>query len=436
MSKGKLILEGKIRLISPAIMGCGRDENTDMDIIRDIDGKPFIPATSFIGVLRHSIKPNGVNNDEIDKFWGSKNTDMQSQIFCRDLTILDSFEISIRDGVKINNKRGIAEQKGKFDYEIIERDALFSLYILIDIADKDDDINLKKKMLAAIIKAIEEENIRIGSKTNSGFGKIKLAEYNIYEFDFTKKDDILKWFKKELPKNINLDDEIPEILKKEFVIEADFKIKNSFIIRSYTYEANQADMIHISSKGKPILPGTSLKGAIRCQAERIINTIGKPISLITNLFGTVDKEIKQAIKGRIQVEDTLLPLYSQEIQTRIKIDRFTGGAIEGALFETQPLFSNKNDYIFKLKISINDFMDYEAGLMLLILKDLWTGNLAIGGEKAIGRGVLEGKSAIIKWNNESILIKKEGDKLEISPADGKNKLEYFVKELVNYGGSQ
>ena len=46
-------------------------------------------------------------------------------------------------------------------------------------------------------------------------------------------------------------------------------------------------------------------------------------------------------------------------------------------------------------LEIKDFKDWEAGLMLLVLKDLWNGDLAIGGEKNAGRGVLQGLSATI-----------------------------------------
>ena len=39
--------------------------------------------------------------------------------------------------------------------------------------------------------------------------------------------------------------------------------------------------------------------------------------------------------------------------------------------------------------------DWEAGLCVLLLKDLWLGRIAVGGEKSIGRGILEGLHAVI-----------------------------------------
>jgi CRISPR/Cas system CSM-associated protein Csm3 (group 7 of RAMP superfamily) len=201
------------------------------------------------------------------------------------------------------------------------------------------------------------------------------------------------------PLNLNLTLTPLNLNHKTFTISADFVIKNSLIVRSYNFDPNEPDIEHIKSNGKPVLPGTSIKGAIRARAERIVKTLGKSESIIKDLFGDVDEKSKEAKKGKITVEETIIDGYPEEVQTRIKIDRFTGGAIEGALLETKPLFSQKNGKTINLKITIRDYKDYEAGLMLLVLKDLWTGDLPIGGEKAIGRGVLEGRHAEIKWDD-------------------------------------
>lgn len=424
MSEGKIILKGEIELLSPAIIGCGKDEKTDLDLIRDSEGRPFIPGTSFVGMLKNIIKLN-LPNSYLEKFWGTK--DNQSSLIIKDLVILDdSIETAIRDGVKINNKTGIAEEKAKFEYEIIERGARFQLYIEADL----DRENFNKKMLATITKLLQEGVVRIGAKTNCGFGKIKLKEYKFYEFNFVNRQDVLRWIKRDFSESREFGVEPFQLKEKRFIIEAKFKIKNSLIVRSYNASPDKPDMEHIKSKNTPVLPGTSIKGAIRSRAEKILNTIGKPISIAHDLFGFVDPVTKKAKKGRISIDESILPDYPSEVQTRIKIDRFTGGVIEGALFETMPLFSDLDSKIFNITIIIEDYKDYEAGLMLLILKDLWTGDLPIGGEKSIGRGVLQGEEAKISWEtNQTVEIKN----IENLSDENKRKLENFVEALVNYG---
>ena len=434
MLKGKLILNGTIELISPAIIGSGEDEKSDIDLVRDSDGKVYIPATSFVGVLRHSIKLKDTYKEKVEKFWGSSQDEegeniFQSSIKIDDLLPLYEPSVKIRDGVKIDNKKGIAEDKGKFDYEVIEPGGKFSLKAEINIYSNED--NFKKRMLSTIVNLLEKEKIRIGAKTTSGFGKIKLRDYKFYEFDFSKKTDVLKWFKGEFNEPTHLDVEPFEIESKIFQIEAEFSIKNSLIVRSYNFDPDKPDIEHIKSNGKPVLPGTSLKGAVRSRAERIINTLGKPSLILDELFGYVDKNEGVARKGKILVEETIIDGYAEEVQTRLKIDRFTGGAIEGALLETKPLFSNKEPNSIKITMTIQNFQPHEAGLMLLVLKDLWTGDLPIGGEKAIGRGVLEGKRAKIIHNGQTLA---EFTNINQLSQEQKNKLQGFVDKLKNHGG--
>ncbi|MDX9978334.1 MAG: RAMP superfamily CRISPR-associated protein, partial [Candidatus Cloacimonadales bacterium] len=51
MNKGKIILKAKLELISPLQIGSGSADISDRDIIVNADGRPYIPASSFIGKL-------------------------------------------------------------------------------------------------------------------------------------------------------------------------------------------------------------------------------------------------------------------------------------------------------------------------------------------------------------------------------------------------
>jgi len=54
--KGKIILQGSIKALSPLHIGSGSDERSDMDVLLDENDQPYIPATSFIGVLKRSLE--------------------------------------------------------------------------------------------------------------------------------------------------------------------------------------------------------------------------------------------------------------------------------------------------------------------------------------------------------------------------------------------
>ena len=87
------------------------------------------------------------------------------------------------------------------------------------------------------------------------------------------------------------------------------------------------------------------------------------------------------------------------MQSRVKLDRFTGGSYPQALFSQEPVIGGA-DTLVQIELALRQRMtDPEAlrqaqvGLLLLILKDLWTGDLPLGGESSVGRGRLSGRSA-------------------------------------------
>lgn len=434
INKGKIQLLGEIELCTPLHIGSGEDDNSDIDVLKDKQGLPFIPATSFIGVLRHHLK-SILTDDEAKKFWGftNDNDSQQSTITCSDLALINDDtsrkNIVIRDGVKINNKTGLAEDKAKFDFEVVERGCKFGLKLQ---ADYDKDEVLIQKIFNTIKSELEEGQVSLGFRTNSGLGRIKLINGEIYKYDLTNdKRHILNWLKGELAENGLVEDTRDkfDINNYNFQIDALFNLKTSLLVSSYPSKPELPDAVHITSNDEYILPGTSLKGAIRARAEKILNTIKDDLSISNELFGFVDLENKKVKKGKIKIEEKLVKNCVGEVQTRIKIDRFTGGTISGALFDEMPLFAKGEDtynQAVNVKISIKDCNDCEAGLMLLILKDLWTGDLALGGGKNVGRGVLEGVKADITIKGNRYTIEKDLTKLDETK---RTELQTYIKSL-------
>ena len=146
---GKLLFQGEIMLESPLIIGGGLDnDGVDISVLKNSDGKAYIPATSLAGALRHYFYNNAdldTANKEINQqlkyFWGDdydndkeseNDSDMyQSALFISDAyakenaKIKDNAKIRIRDGVKISEK-GIVDKNNKFDYEVVEKGATLS----------------------------------------------------------------------------------------------------------------------------------------------------------------------------------------------------------------------------------------------------------------------------------------------------------------------
>ncbi len=194
-----------------------------------------------------------------------------------------------------------------------------------------------------------------------------------------------------------------------FTIDADFAVPGSLLIRSGAGAPGEPDMIHLrSQRGEaeaPILSGTSLAGAIRARAHRIANTIWPQDAeqanyLIDETFGRRIRQHTDAPSGsRLIVRESELQGTRALVQNRVKLDRFTGGAYPQALFSQEPAIGGADAHVkmvLALRQRVTDPQDLrkaQIGLLLLVVKDLWTGDLALGGESSVGRGRLAGRCA-------------------------------------------
>jgi CRISPR/Cas system CSM-associated protein Csm3 (group 7 of RAMP superfamily) len=332
---------------------------------------------------------------------------------CADIIIEDA-EIKSRDGVAIDHATNTAIAHKKFSYEVMEYGEYFDLNLEITFREIFDPA-VFKRLLLTIFNGIQSGHIRLGAKTNKGFGRLTVGADKIHmaELSFANKNHVWQWLSGNYRWNKFLDPKITpyDIRRKQFKIDAWFSIRNSLLIKAYSGKPEDPDAVPIKQAGKAVMPGTSVMGAVRHRAKKILKTLGVASvdEKMRDLFGFVDDEHREseARKGRVLSEETLINNVIAEVQTRIKIDRFTGGTIHGALFEMMPLWQQNHGDAVHLMITLNDYHDWEAALFLFILKDLWAGDLPIGGEKNVGRGVLQGLRAEIIWDGKSVRLQAD-----------------------------
>ena len=64
--------------------------------------------------------------------------------------------------------------------------------------------------------------------------------------------------------------------------------------------------------------------------------------------------------------------------------------MDGALFDEEPIYRGE----VKVSMELRDQRPGETGLVLLLLKDLLTGDLPVGGTSSVGRGVFRGTATV------------------------------------------
>lgn len=404
MKNGRMILKGKLDLLSPMMIGNGKSDICDRDVLLDSEAVAYIPATSFLGVLSRHMDPTAAQSFLGQRMDENNQALNQSYLICDDLFPLKgNSSCVVRDGIRIDKASGVVEDAAKFDFQVVEPGICFELnmeFVVTSIERYEEAIRILENCLAALSKPLY-----IGGKTSSGFGCLCSKDLALYKYDFDQASDLAAYLLRK-PHNHFLDKIKPiESHKPEFSITADFMIPQSLIVRSYPKDAFGPDASHIQSADYHVLPGTSLRGALRARGERILNVLwadkDKEIAdFLASIFGyaSTAKGNHYSIPSSLRVGESRIEAVVPEIQNRICIDRFTGGTIQGAKFDSMPVFplNDTDANIRDLSLSLADPLPSQKALLLLIFKDLYTGDLPVGGEKSIGRGTLLGMKATIK----------------------------------------
>ena len=296
-----IYLKADLILKSPIIIGNGISEETDMDLLLDSDNNPFIPGSSLAGAINYELQnKRGIDEKNLNLLFGrkdvSKKENINSMIYFYDAYLKDSYlennsinkTICIRDGVKLKEDTKTAEDKSKYDFQVLNTGAVFEFKIEILLRKNYDYLgDFSKEIIGSILKIIENGELRLGAKSNRGYGKIGLENIKISQFDFDKKEDIDKYIDFEW-NDMNSD-------YKEFIkladktktpytkIEVPLDIKSTLLIRTYFLSNTDVDSQQITIDKKAVIPGTSWSGMIRHRALQILKNINENRSTLKML---------------------------------------------------------------------------------------------------------------------------------------------------------
>ncbi len=413
----------QVELESPLNISSGKEDITDSDVIRDYDGMLFVPASSLAGAMRAYLKKEknepclfGYSKDNKININSENNTDgKMSALFLSDMNFEDNPNISIRDGVKLNEKK-TAVTGSKYDAEIIEAGIKASFYAELTIRENDKMVNKKidekidkeaeyKKDFAAIIKGIDTGEIRFGSKKTRGFGKLKIRHIASREFD---KNNYLeyanvyqnkeKWKtqENELKEWLSLADKELQYLH----LQVPLQLKGGISIRQYAAIKDDPDFVHIiNAKKEAVIPGSSFAGAIRHRLKDILLKLeGQGINIdvdniLNTMFGYVEKDT--AHLSMITISESKIEGAKALTMTRTGISRFESAVKDKTLFTEKTYVDGTVELNILIKKGIYKEQDWILGLLLLAVEDLRNGFLAVGGATAIGRGIFKENGAVL-----------------------------------------
>jgi CRISPR/Cas system CSM-associated protein Csm3 (group 7 of RAMP superfamily) len=452
----RLYARGTWKLDSVAHFGGAETGVADMCLLLDADGNPFIPGASVAGAARSFLArqsepwaeyKKAKESRELKRFFGGADKDdTMSALIVADASCKQKQPMtSIRDGVRVDTQSGSAADKAKFDVEVVERGTEFELRFECIIRDADDQPKLKELFLA-LLHGFQQGDIRLGARTRRGYGRGKVESWEIRDLQMDNQEDVMAWLRDDAwsrPESSLTPSALPSDQRSYFHIAADFELRTSLLIRSSSADPDAPDevpdMTHLHSNGKPVVPGTSFAGAFRHRAALIADALcwrkdSADNDAVCEMFGPVheqkrdkaqqepdqvdpeenaqevhdeerdETQTKELWASRVWIEERLVKRVKLQWQDRVAIDRFTGGSLDGALFNEKPAYPLALKDIKKqarpnlrLRLTLEEPDSAEIGLLLLTLRDFWHSHAALGGETSNGRGTLRGIKARLQF---------------------------------------
>ena len=396
----------------------------DSPVLKDWNGLPMILGSSIAGVLRHSFNEKfadrifGFEEEKEDKGFGSmlivsnahmcdENGFIHQELGLPKSEFLDRYHnLPIREHTAIDEK-GVAKNNSKFDEEVVFIGTRFK-FELEFLSDKDEE---SKKAWNKILNKLSDPLFRLGAGSTKGFGKFKIVECFESSYEMGKNyQDKPSDLNKKVGKNIT-----NKLTSKKqpltYIIEL---IPENFFIFGAGFGDDEVDDIAVSeeviewnkegkakfSKQKVLFPASSLKGALSHRVAFHYNRLNKIFAdevddikkyvetnnkAVTTIFGA-KKGNESENKGLALFSDMYQSNIKSKIFDHVKIDRFTGGAIEGALFNEKVIANNER---WKIEIVLSKEIDDEKIIKAfeVTLDDLAKGWLPLGGKVNRGHGV-------------------------------------------------
>ena len=393
----------------------------DSPVQKDWNGLPMILGTSIAGVLRKDFKGNGdeiFGNDDGSKVIFSnallldENKKVQEGLLLEKSKFLKLFDsLPIREHTAINDK-GVAKENSKFDEEIVYKGTRFKFSIEM-IEDEES--------FQQILLLLQSPSFRLGGGGTKGFGKIKVIEIQTQSFDIDSYETYsssLNYVGLALPNDL-LGDTQPTHHTKYMLNITPY----DFFMFGSGFGDSDADSTPVYervvdyknaklSDNQILIPASSIKGALAHRTAFYYNKkmmedgkdhkqVGEDNDAVKAIFGhkkelAKDKKTELGQKGKILISDCFKKKQENSTKTfdHVAIDRFTGGAMDGALFQEKTI-AQKDEWEIEILLEEEKKEDTEYKKYIIAfesaLSDITTGMLSLGGMTTKGHGVFNGE---------------------------------------------
>ena len=426
-----------VEAVVPLAVGTGESSIiTDSEVAVDFNGLPYIPGTSLTGVIRNAVK----DESGVERIFGSVSQEKTSgsMIIVSDAKIVDFNgcvidglalpgdtmlnlykELPVRQHVKIG-KKGVAEDTGKFDNQVVYKGTRFCFDMECMILSGEDE-----KLFDRIMHVISSGSLRVGGGTRKGYGRLETKSIWVISYDMTDKKQMDAYLNHSTELSISSDNLQGWIPYDNKYIEGGDDIINititpdDFVFFGSGFGNENADAVQLMERyvvwpsdneavvmdAGVVIPASSVKGAFAHRFEYWYNALeldAKKAKIARQIvFGHVDKDSK--VPGVIFFDDIIenCPDIAgrSKVFNHVKIDRFTGGAFPGALYNEEAIYLKGRDFTLTIRIDKKTLeercdsygmSDKINKAIALAKRDIEIGLLPLGGLTNRGHGCFTG----------------------------------------------
>lgn len=431
-----------IEAVSPIAVGSGEsDVLSDALVARDTNGLPYIPATSLAGVIRGLMQAGCDTNGkyDLDEVFGYQNASSgkgseviftEAKIVGADGKVVDGLQptlinddaflsrynqLPIRQHVRINSK-GVTDNAGKFDEQVVFAGTRFCFEIeLLSNAHESG-------FLEALLDTLFAKSFRLGGGTRSGYGEVKVVELKQVALNLTNPADLSKYLSKSSSLDSLFWNDVPSCDKTTSVadnsmFEYELVLRpKDFVLFSSGFGDGDADMVPVtesrvtwSDRGRfqndlILIPASSVKGALSHRVAYHWNLakgyfagnpeakVGSENPAVRALFGYEDSANKTQVRGNVLLSDVFIDTpVKNKVLTHVSIDRFTGGARGGALYQEKTVHASDSQIKLHVAVFADACEDPDVKNALeSALRDVCNSMLPLGGGTNRGNGLFEG----------------------------------------------
>ncbi|ADP71117.1 protein of unknown function DUF324 [Rhodomicrobium vannielii ATCC 17100] len=324
----RVTVEGQLLCLTPLhVGGLDTPSSSDLPLAMNGEGKFYVPGTSLAGPLRAWCRetypdtwmnlwgvgsqelPVAPDNESEEEKKARTKPDRASFVIVEDAIVEDgALAPEVRDGVGIDRYTGTAADKVKFDREVLPAGTRLFFHLVFEETAGEAE---NAKIVASLVHALQQGAVPLGASVSRGLGSVRLEKLEVNEQRFGRKEHALAALRgKGVPGGLEVlcaDWEEQARDRPLIKIKIEWKPEGPLMVKSGV-DGMAVDMLPLTSPKdgslRLVLPGSSVKGALRSQAERIIATLLDPtehpelrknflkqlarFQIVTDLFGAAN----------------------------------------------------------------------------------------------------------------------------------------------------